>query len=203
MILFVAEPHFRTSVSNYQVGFNRFGRHMIITGPEFRRDFEGSVYHETAHYYLASPTGPRWLYEGGADFLERLVFQDTGRRTQEVSARLLQSKLARTCHAEGLEKVQQAVDLEHQLTRQELYTSSAFACQYFLGEQLLWSLFELLGPFRARDALKELYLLAESEGRPVTEAEIYQAFLANTPPGQEAEFNELYQRLHGGPIPGT
>ena len=203
VILFVAEPHFRTSVSSYQVGWNRLGRHMFITGPEFRRNFEGSVYHETAHYYLAPPTGPRWLYEGGADFLERLVYQDTGRRTQEDSARLLQSKLDRRCSPEGLEKVQQAVDLEHQLTRQELYQSSAYVCQYYLGEQLLWRLFELLGPSNATMALKELYLLAESEGRPVTEEEIYRTYLRHASPEKVEEFKELYRRLHGGPIPGT
>jgi hypothetical protein len=58
-----------------------------------------------------------------------------------------------------------------------------------------------MGPQGSTCAWKQLYLLAESEGRPVTEIEIHQAFLQHTPADQVAAFTTLYNRWHGGDFP--
>ena len=42
------------------------------------------------------------------------------------------------------------------------------------------------------------YQLAKQEERPITEEEIYQAFLGNTTPETVTAFREVYRRLHGG-----
>ena len=72
-------------------------------------------------------------------------------------------------------------------------------CDYFLGEHFLLSLYETLGGEATSAALRELYLLYRSEGRPVIEEEIYQAFLRHTPPELIDALHEVYDRLHGGP----
>ena len=48
-------------------------------------------------------------------------------------------------------------------------------------------------------ALRELYLLPETEGREQGEEDFYRIFLKHTPPGLEDELRDLYRRLHGGP----
>ena len=60
------------------------------------------------------------------------------------------------------------------------------------------SLYKTLGEEATSAALRELYLLFRETGdaKAVTEEEIYQAFLRNTPPGLEEEFLALYRQFH-------
>ena len=52
-------------------------------------------------------------------------------------------------------------------------------------------------------SLRDLYVIGESKDEPVTEDEIYRAFLANTPSDKVPRFGELYQHYHGGPVPDS
>ena len=47
-------------------------------------------------------------------------------------------------------------------------------------------------------AFKEIYQLATTESRLITEQEIYQTFLRHTPMDKIDDFQELYDRWHGG-----
>lgn len=49
--------------------------------------------------------------------------------------------------------------------------------------------------------LRELYRAGVANPERLTEAEIYQVLLSNTPPEKQGEFRDLYGRLHGGSIP--
>ncbi len=76
-----------------------------------------------------------------------------------------------------------------------------FICNYSYGEFFFINLYETIGhdPFRA--AFGDLYLLSLDEGRPVTEDEIYQAFLQHTPAASVGAFQSVYSDLHGGDFP--
>ena len=50
-------------------------------------------------------------------------------------------------------------------------------------------------------ALRDLFLLFQSEGHTATEEDIYHAFLRHTPPELVDAFHEVYDRIHGGPRP--
>jgi hypothetical protein len=70
-----------------------------------------------------------------------------------------------------------------------------------LGENFLTSVFEMLGEEAMSSALREFYTLSD-EGQLWMRGEtVYRTFLKNTPEGREEEFRELFERLHGGPIP--
>ena len=70
-------------------------------------------------------------------------------------------------------------------------------CNYSLGAYFLLNLFETLGEEATGGAIRTLYWLSTVEGRPVTEKEIYRAFLEQTPPELVDEFHDVYRRLHG------
>ena len=54
---------------------------------------------------------------------------------------------------------------------------------------------ESLGEEAVSAALRELYLLHAAEDRKVTEEEIYDALLMNTPPNLKEEFLSIYREL--------
>ena len=77
-------------------------------------------------------------------------------------------------------------------------------CHYPLGESFLLGMYKSLGHDVVRASLQQLYELEVSISgeRRMTEDEIYQTFLSNTPPAQQDDFRDLYRCLHGRSIPG-
>ena len=77
-------------------------------------------------------------------------------------------------------------------------------CHYDLGETFLIRMYELLGHDAGSASLRQLYELSEHlrRERLMSEDDIYQVFLSNTPTSKQEEFNYLYSCLHGRPIPG-
>ena len=75
-------------------------------------------------------------------------------------------------------------------------------CFYFMGEQLLNRLINLLGKEVTSAALRDIFLhpLRTEAGLPLRDKQIYQAFLNHVPPDQQAEFLSLFQGLHGSSI---
>ena len=149
----------------------------MIVDPTLARqgDNNRTINHETAHYYWGYDNAARWFAEGGADFLSSYVrdrlYDDTfGDRLFYLEIREL-----RYCNNMGMGTIQKLVDdLELQgFTRHQLMPY-AF-CDYSEGENLFITLFTTMGAEALGAAWKELYLLAQAEDRPATEAEIYQA----------------------------
>ena len=101
-------------------------------------------------------------------------------------------RVIENCYKQGITNIRQLN--ERQSREPELQTT----CHYNLGGYLLLRVYETLGEEATSAALREIFLLAQSEGRRVNEEEVYQAFLKSTPPGLEAEFRALYRELHGG-----
>ncbi len=99
------------------------------------------------------------------------------------------------CFDQGIRNIQE-------LNERQETSDRGLICNYSLGAYFLLSLFETLGEEATGTALRELYLLSESEERWVTEAEIYSAFLKSTPSGLEEEFLSLYRQIHT-PSPTT
>ena len=60
-----------------------------------------------------------------------------------------------------------------------------------------------LGAEAVASTFRDLYRTKNAANRSKTEAEveIYRAFLSNAPSDKKALFRELYQQIHGGPIP--
>ena len=74
-------------------------------------------------------------------------------------------------------------------------------CAYTTGVAFWLEMSGSLGRDVASSYLRELYRAGVANPEILTEAEIYQLLLSNTPPEQQEEFRDMYRRLHGGPIP--
>ena len=152
-----------------------------------------AIYHEVAHYYFEGGFGPPWLVEGGAEFMWMYIREEragTGDIENQHPGAVL--RLQENCYSHGIRSLQQLNEL--QSSEPDLET----ICHYSLGAYFLLSLYTMLGEEATSAALRELYLLFRETGdaQAVTEEEIYQAFLRNTPLGLEDEFLALYRQFH-------
>ncbi len=165
-------------------GWNR-GTHVMV-----KNTSTNLTYHELAHFYTAA--GPQWLSEGAADFLMLHTLSLTGDEFSIVTAYGLdQLAIAEECAPRGWTNVQGWIE-----------TGADSYCPYLLGRQFLRGMYRALGNEVVTSALWELYEIGKATDKGVTEDEIYQTFLKNTPPLQQDEFRHLYHSLHGRPIPG-
>ena len=202
LLLFIDPLYEWPAVNDASIAFNIGGRHMLVTRQEvIEGDYRGAVAHEISHYYWHS-NAPLWLTEGGADFLSSFTLDWNGYRPLPERKTLLgNNDVAVLCQGRGVENLQYLITLLAEQGYAVHADSPQFYCNYAVGEYFLINVYEALGEERAGRAWQELYLLAEEEQRPATENEIYQAFLRNTSPENVAEFNSVYSRWHGGPIP--
>lgn len=177
------------------------GTHLLVTRPEvIQGDYRQTLAHEVAHYYWAYDNAPLWFAEGGANFLASYALDRSQQvpladRRHELDARHIPR-----CSRAGIETIQQLIDVLAAEGHSKHSKSPQFYCNYYVGEFLLLNLYQLMGADGSTGAWRELYMLAESEGRPLNETEIYQAFLRNTPAARVGEFKELYNRWHGGDV---
>src|SRR5688572_11206229 len=104
----------------------------------------------------------------------------------------------RYCDRLGMTSIQKLIDKLAETGYSEHRRSNQFFCNYALDEFLFLGLYETMGPGPFREAWKDIYLLTQLKESPVSEEEIYQAFLRHTPADQTSSFKELYQRWHGG-----
>lgn len=144
------------------------------------------VYHEMAHHYHL---GPDWINEGGAEFLTEYTSAMGEQSRLEARNRSVQS-WASSCHP----NVQTL--LESSVGWSRFFYLENRDCHYVMGEYFVLGIYLGLGAEVVSGALWDLHQI-----RFVTEADIYQAFFANTPPEQQDRFRSLYTVLHGGPIP--
>ena len=157
--------------------------------------------HELSHYYFRSSHGPIWFSEGVANFVEYYMGPArTGYGMEDRMADVRSLKRSR-CHFHGVDNIRELNEATAGLSYSEARELPFWLCHYSIGEFFVLNAYNALGRDAVSSALKELYLLTRSEHRPVTEEEIYRAFLSSTPPEKVADFNELYRKIHGGEIP--
>ncbi len=139
-----------------------------------------TIHHELGHYYFAS--GPRWFFEGGANFLEAYTLAQTG--GQQLDERLAHLESSTRCH----DNIWQHINP---------YRSGL--CDYELGEKFMLGMYFALGTESVSAALRDLYEQSILFEHPNHDS-VYYAFLSNAPPGKEEAFKNAYRRYHGGPI---
>ena len=184
---------------SYGVGGVHAGSHMRLVRSDWYdgREVEvGYIPHETAHYYFsAGSTGPAWLTEGAAEFIQAYVNDLMG--VQDLNDRRI--KVSRSTQLLCTDGKDEFENIRHYVYVSE-YRSD---CHYDMGENLLHALFEMMGEAALRTALRDLYLMelvkdAEWDEHSV-EDRIFLTFLEHTPPEKREAFRNLYRRLHGGP----
>ena len=153
-----------------------------------------TLYHELAHHY--SKSGPKWLSEGGANFLaDYISSQQSGEGFMSGRLEFLNQR-----HADGCDGARNLH--ERNLGTGWMTRSMWFAhaiCDYRLGEEFLLALYVNLGHEMVAGSLQELHRDTRFPGGDASEEVIYQVMLSHVPPGREAEFQEIYDRYHGRP----
>ena len=139
-----------------------------------------AIYHELSHYYLV--TGPRWLVEGEANFLEAYTLAQTG--GEQLEERLAYLESSERC----LENIWRHIN-----------PYRGGQCDYELGEKFMLGVHAALGTEAVSAAFRVLYAQSFLIEHPNHDS-IYNAFLSNAPPGKEEAFRTAYRRYHGGPI---
>ena len=212
-----------------EAGVN-FGSHIEVSEGEDGAFTRPVLYHELAHEYWHR--GPLWLSEGVASFLgsytvatadevlSELAAQRKGQSVETLKGMRFDTKgtgfqsrkryirkRMEIYKGHGVANVHEWKQAEAELTR-ELSTD----IPYVVGENFFLGMYETLGHEATSSALQQIYLLLRdindphifsAADEPVTEEDIYGAFLANVPPGKEDDFRDAWRRLHGGPIPGA
>lgn len=166
----------RTPYAGYFLGSGT-ARHFTVDYPYLI----SSIYHELGHYYM-NLGEKRWMYEGGASFLETIAQISVGATTMERRMAFLDDVVHRSCDA---------------TIQESLVDWRESGCDYSLGERLLSNIYVVLGEESMAAGLKSLAL---REG-PVSDEVFYAIFLENTPPGQHEDFRRVYEKYHGGPVP--
>ena len=126
------------------------------------------IYHEMAHHYHL---GPKWINEGGAEFLTRYIFHVEEGGGLDTRHRDIRVRAAQ-CHP----NVQALLDGSVGWSR-KFYLANR-TCHYVMGEYFILGMYFGLSPEVVSAALWELHRILS-----VTEADIYQAFFGNTRPG--------------------
>ena len=193
-------------VNGHTVTVGHYGTHMVL------KRFYGEVYsvpHETAHYYFHYNVGQFWLREGGAQFAEAYV------NDQTVARDLIDRKsdLEYSHCFDHYENIRHLDYIYEQIYRDIVGEGVPLLCHYIMGEYFLLNAFEVISKDAISAALKELYLsnteyVSSGEqylqigfsGQPPTEDDIYYAFLNHTPPDRQERFRALYRKLHGGAV---
>ena len=198
-VLLLAEPELELAQDDPPLGFFSHS-HMVIDLPERHENFPRVLYHELAHFYLNGGNMPIRLSESGSEFVRFYVLEQTSQATLGSHKSRVMEEILKGCTPHDIGNVQDLVDATDGLSYSEAKALPSWLCHYEIGEYLLLRLYETFGRDSIANALRDLYLLAAAERRVVTEQEIYNAFLAHVPPGQEQQFREIYRELHGSPF---
>ena len=181
--------------SHYDIAAGQHGSgHIHVVRAESGPLRQRVLYHELAHYYYNF--FPIWLLEGGAEFMSSVVQDRTQVMALADRAPVVEARLDPNCYSEGY------TDLNELNEGQGFYIPDNLeACNYIFGEHFLIRVTGLLGTDAVSSALRNLYLLINSDERdfPLTGKDFFLAFLENTPAGLVEGFRGLFRTVHGGP----
>ena len=199
LILLVVEPDiWGTSPGSTVGGFNHHTgydeRHILVNN---RKSFAGTdtykgvIYHEIGHLY--QPRTPRWLSEGGAQFLRSYTRHSIGEESIEQRLAYLQS------HEQSPEGLAGGGCSKKNI-QEHLDNYGPNYCDYYLGEVFLLAMYVTIGEEAVSAALGDLQTQILSYRSSAPGELIYQAFEKHTPPGKEDAFKAAYRLYHGGQV---
>lgn len=149
-------------------------------------NYDLTLYHEIAHFWLHGDLGPFWLVEGGANMVAAYVRADG--QPLAVGADISY------CQERAVPNIWTISEPDHP------DPTAQSTCGYLLGHHFLATLFNTIGEASFSSAMRELYGLSLDYQPPATDEQVYRIFLKHTPPGREASFRDVFERLHGGPF---
>ena len=178
------------------------GSHIVIRGVSEREWRNYVIYHELAHFYFGYRNSPKWLAEGGANFLEAYTLHFGGGLAMEDLYQYARRGVAWSCLPQGITRVNDWNEATAGLSGSEYHGSPFWSCTYPIGETFLLGMYDSLGHATVEAALRALYRRGERSFRPASEDDVYTIFLRNTPAEDRKAFDDTYFCLHGREMPG-
>ena len=185
-VILVVEPTARTDVTHY----------FIIA----RTGLDSAIPHEFAHHYFNSGYVEKWLAEGTATFLERNPFSRSDERNQSLY------DLVKGGCPSAYGRIENGSASSRATSRDQAITGGSSSgkneyCEYTIGEAFWLGMYLSLGRDIVSTYLGELYKAGKANNDKVhhalTDGQVYQVLLSNTPPAKRAQFRDLWQRLYG------
>ena len=93
-----------------------YGSHILIQPDPSTPYFKDVLYHELAHFYFGYGNAPRWLAEGGANFLESYTIHVSEDASMQSRYDLAQQSMLRRCLPQGISKVNELLEATAFLT---------------------------------------------------------------------------------------
>ena len=178
------------------------GSHIVIRGVSEREWQNYVIYHELAHFYFGYRNSPKWLAEGGANFLEAYTLHFGSGVAMEELHQYARRGVARSCLPLGITRVNDWNEATAGLTGSEYHLSPLWRCTYPIGETFLLGMYDSLGHATVEAALRALHRRGERSFYPASEDDVYTIFLRNTPAEDRNAFEDTYFCLHGREMPG-
>ena len=184
--ILVVEPTARPDVTHYFIISN--------TG------LGSAIPHEFAHHYFSSGEVNKWLAEGTATFLERNPFSKSAEQNRSRYEHL------KVGCASAVGRITNGSASSRATHRDQAITGGSSSgrneyCEYTIGEAFWLGMYLSLDRDIVSTYLGELYKAGAANydkfSHGLTDGQVYQVLLSNTPPERQAQFRELWQRLYG------
>ena len=177
------------------------GSHNLATRYHVSHVSVRAVWYVIALYYFGGViNGPEWLVAGGAEFVAMYADHVYGSESLNSQIPNVLRSIELNCRSSDLDTISDLVNLRTVFPATGIPPDPDI-CHYRLGAYFMHELYETLGEASFSAALRDLRHVTYSglPGDNEAEADIFHAFLANTPPELEDEFMAVYRRIHGGP----
>ena len=178
---FMGPPWVKTDVVVYlepgiryirEVSGLNYGSHILIQPDPSTPYFKDVLYHELAHFYFGYGNAPRWLAEGGANFLESYTIHVSEDASMQSRYDLAQQSMLRRCLPQGISKVNELLEATAFLTPGVYLTSSLWPCTYPVGESFLLGIYIAFGHDVVSSSMRSLYKRGLTSYSPASEDEI-------------------------------
>lgn len=186
------------------IGLN-MGTHMLM-----KWEYAGSVPNELTlgvlafNYWNSRYSGtthakgpPFWFEQGALDFMSNYALDQLGLTTLDQHKSFVEN-LAKYCGSRAVSNIQDLIEHLEQNGIETHRTSHQAPCNKLLGEIFFLNLHEAMGHEAFSQAWSEIYALTQSSDGPVSEEQIYRAFIGNADTSSLEHVKNVYQKWHGG-----
>ena len=174
---------------------------VLVTFTGGRRGLLTNIFNGLGHYYFSGAVAPKWLSESAAVYIHNFGLWQAGELTEQAWTEAAPLEFRINCHAHQIYTVTD-LQTDAEVLRAGIYRSRLSNCLYWLGQNFLVQIRQLLGSNAVGEALGQIAQISRKEDRPATDGEVLAAFMAAAPAEKIEALTALYDELYGVPVAG-
>lgn len=156
-------------------------------------DYWNARYSGTTH--VKGP--PFWFERGALDFLANYARDRLGLTSLDRHKSYVEG-LAKYCRGRGVPTIQDLIDHLEENGIEAHRDSYKSQCNALIADILFVNLHGVMGHEAFSQAWSEIYGLTQSSEGPISEEQIYRAFIGNSDASSLEQVKDVYQKWHGG-----